>query len=137
MRKDLHNNIDVRRAISPKRETTNAASASQIIDRKGYESLEFVIVAGTLATAAATFTPSLEHGDESNLSDTASPAATELLGTLAEATFDGADDDTVYKIGYRGTKRYVRLTITSASNTGNADFAAVAILSNPQKAPVA
>ena len=45
------------------------------------------------------------------------------------------DDDEVRKIGYIGDKRYVRLTITPAANTGNADLSAIAVLAGVRKAP--
>jgi hypothetical protein len=63
-------------------------------------------------------------------------ADTFLLGTEAEAGFQFDDDDEVRKIGYRGDKRYVRLTITPSGNTGDAPLAALAILGGPKLAPV-
>lgn len=135
--RDLHHNIEVRRAISPVVVADNTAQVSQIIDRQGYESLEFVIATGTLADTDATFTALVEHGDLANLGDAAAVPDSQLLGTEAAASFDYADDDSVFKIGYRGYKRYVRLTITPANNTGNAPLAAVAVLGNPMIAPTA
>lgn len=133
---DLHNNIQVKRAISPTRVADNTAQVSQIIDRAGYDSVEFVIAIGTLADADADFTVLLEDGDNSSLTDNAAVADSKLLGTEAEATFDQSNDDEVRKIGYRGNKRYLRLTITPSGNAGNADLSAVAILGNPTNAPV-
>lgn len=128
MLKDNHNPFDVRRAISPVSVADNTAQVSQIIDLQGYGSLEFAIAAGSLADADATFTALVEHGDVANLSDAAAVPDAELLGLESEASFNFANDDTVYKIGYRGIKRYVRLTITPANNTSAALLAAVAIL---------
>ena len=133
--KDLHNAIDVRRAISPTRVSDNTAKVSQIIDRSNYESLEFVIGIGTIADADATFTVLVEDGDDSGLSDAAAVADASLFGTEAGAGFQFDDDDEVRKIGYKGVKRYVRLTITPANNTGNADLSAVAVLSGDRKGP--
>lgn len=128
MLKDYHNSIDVKRAISPVSVGDNTATVSEIIDLQGYGSLEFLIATGSLADADATFTTLVEHGDVSNLSDAAAVADTELLGTEAEASFIFSDDNKVYKIGYRGIKRYVRLTITPANNASAALLSAVAIL---------
>lgn len=136
MKRDLHNNIDVRRAISPVVATDNTALVSQIIDTAGFGSLEFVIATGTLADAAATFTTLVEDGDDASLSDNAAVADSGLLGTEVLASFDQDDDDSVFKIGYRGNKRYVRLTITPAGNAGNAPISAVAVLGSPSLAPV-
>lgn len=48
--KDLHSNIDVRRAISPISVADNTAQVGQIIDRVGFEVLEFLIATGTPTT---------------------------------------------------------------------------------------
>ena len=137
MRRDLHNNITVKRAISPVDGANNTALVSQIIDRQDYQSLEFVIATGTLADADATFTVLVEDGDASNLSDASAVDDKYLLGTEAGASFLFSDDDAVKKIGYKGPKRYVRLTITPANNTGSDPISAVAILGMPKLAPVA
>lgn len=135
MFKDLHNNIATRRAISPMVISDNTASVSQIIDRSGYSSLEFVIAAGTLADADATFTVLVEDGDVSTLTDNAAVDDKFLLGTEVLASFTFSDDDSVRHIGYIGNKRYVRLTITPANNAGSAPISAVAILGGAKLAP--
>jgi len=128
MLKDKHNPYDCKRAISPVSVSDNTAQVSQIIDLQGYSSLEFVIAAGSLADADATFIALVEHGDAANLSDAAAVPDADLLGLESEASFTFAADDRVYKIGYRGIKRYVRLTITPVNNASAALLAAVAIL---------
>lgn len=133
--RDLHNNIAPKRAISPVSVSDNTAAVSQIIDLNGYESLEFVILAGSLADADATFTVLVEDGAASNLSDAAAVDDKFLLGTEAQASFTFASDDKVFKIGYVGSKRYVRLTITPANNASAALIAAVAILGHPRNHP--
>ena len=127
MLKDNHNKYDVKRGISPVSVADNTAQVSQIIDMQGYQSLEFLIAAGSLADADATFTTLVEHGDVSNLSDAAAVADDQLLGTEAAASFTFSDDNAVYKIGYRGIKRYVRLTITPANNASAALVAVIAL----------
>ncbi len=134
--RDLHNNIDVRRAISPVVATDDTAIVSQIIDCAGFDGVEFAIITGTLADADATFAVLVEHDDDSNLATAAAVADSQLLGTEAGASFTFAADNVTKKIGYIGTKRYVRLTITPTGNTGNAPVAAVAIMGFPKLAPV-
>ncbi len=136
--RDLANHLTVKRAISPAAAVTdNTAFVSQIIDRAGYESLMFAIATGSLADADATFTALVEHSDNANFSASAAVPDSQLTGTEADASFTFAADDATRKIGYVGGKRYVRLTITPANNSGNAFVAAVAILSNPRFAPAA
>lgn len=136
MFQDNHNNLLVRRAISPVSVADNTAQVSQIIDTLGFGSLEFVIATGAIADADATFTVLVEDGDASNLSDAAPVVDAQLLGTEAVAGFQFDDDNEVRKIGYLGSKRYVRLTITPAANASGALLAALALLSHPQVAPV-
>lgn len=133
---DLHNLIDVRRAISPVSVSDNTAQVSQIIDTQGYGSLEFLILLGSIADADATFTVLVEHGNVSNLSDAAAVADSELVGTEVLASFQFDSDNLTKKIGYRGAKRYVRLTITPANNASAALMAAAAVLTNGRKQPV-
>lgn len=136
MMKDLANDIEIRRAISPDEGAGNdTAKVSQIIDLANFGSVVFAIATGTLADADATFTVLVEDGDNASLNDNAAVADEFLVGTEALASFAFGDDDEVRKIGYIGPKRYVRLTITPADNTGAWDISAIAILGHPRKAP--
>jgi hypothetical protein len=136
--RDMLNNITPRRAISPAAAgTDNTAFVSQIIDTQGFDSLTFLILTGALADVDATFAVTMDHGDVANLSDAAAVPADQLIGTLALAGFTFAADDATRKIGYRGSRRYVRMTITPSANTGNAFVAAVALLGHPLQAPTA
>jgi len=115
--------------------TDNTAVVSGIVDRQGFDALAFLIASGTLADADATFTVLVEDGDESNLSDAAAVDDAYLNGTEALASFTFAEDASVFKIGYVGPKRYVRCTVTPASNTGSAPLAIIGLLGNPAHAP--
>jgi hypothetical protein len=130
---DLFNSINVKRVISPVSEAGNTALVGQVIDRQGFESLTYVIATGSLGDAGAEFTTLLEESD-TNFSG-AAVADADLLGTEALASFIQSDDDKVFKIGYRGNKRYTRLTITPANNATASLISAVAILGHPNLAP--
>jgi hypothetical protein len=133
--KDLHNNIDIKRAISPVSVADNTAQVSQILDTRGYESVELVIATGSIADADATFTVLIEDGDSATLTDAAAVSDTFLLGTEALAGFAFDDDNECRKIGYVGGKRYVRATITPASNASAALLSAVWVLGHARTAP--
>lgn len=135
--RDLHNNIHVKRAISPVSVADTTAQVGEIIDRQGYDSLEYLIAIGSVADADATFTVLLEEGDAANLSDAAAVADADLLGTEALAGFQFDDDNEVRKLGYKGNKRYTRLTITPVANASAALMSAVAVLGHPASAPTA
>lgn len=131
--------VNVRVAIAPVVVGDNTAQVSNIIDTQGYEKVTFLIALGTLVDADATFAVTVQHGDAANLSDAAAPNTIELLGGLTLSSFDFSADNAARKIGYIGSKRYVRITVTPANNTGAAPISALALLSggsiNPQANP--
>lgn len=135
--KDLMNVIDVKRAIAPVSVADNTAQVGQVIDRQGFDGLTYLIATGSLGDADATFTTLLEEGDKADMSDAAAVADYNLIGTEALASFTFADDNKAFKLGYKGAKRYTRLTITPANNASAAIFSALAVLSGPALAPTA
>jgi hypothetical protein len=135
MGRDLHDNITLRTAIPPISISTNVATLSSIIDRQGYESLEFVILSGLIASGTAVFTVALSHGESPTLADGAAVDPTQTLGTIAGASFTFANPSSQFRLGYVGGKRYVQVTITTTNNALAALIAAVAILGHPAKAP--
>lgn len=135
--RDLINNIDVKRVISPVSVADTTAQVGQIIDRRGFDSLTYLIATGSIADADATFTALLEEGDDAALADAASVADADLIGTEALAGFQFDDDNECRKLGYKGHKRYTRLTITPVNNASAALISAVAVLGCPANAPTA
>lgn len=127
--KDLKNELYYEKVCSTSATTDNTAVVSSIVDMKGYNGLTVAILSGSLADADATFTTLVEHGDDSGLSDAAAVSDDELIGTEAAASFTYAEDNTLKTIGYAGTKRYVRVTITPANNASSATFSMVGIKS--------
>lgn len=134
--RNIHN-IHVVPAINPASVSDNTAAASAIIDTFGFDELEFIITIGSVADADATFAVTMEHGDDSGLSDTAAVTSANLIGTLAEAGFQYDSDNKVRRIGYRKSKRYVRMTITPSNNASAAVFGAVAVLAGATVSPTA
>ncbi len=135
--RDQMNNLHVLTAIEPvAARTNNTAIVSSIIDVRGYDSLTFAIAVGTNTDADVTFAVTMDESDAANMSGSNAVAATDLVGTYARAGYTFGDAAETRKIGYIGSKRYVRLTITPSGNdSGNIFVAAVAILGNPQQAP--
>jgi len=134
--KDLHHNVKVTPAIDPAAaKTGNGVTTSATIDTQGFESLEFVLQSGVITDG--TFTPALYEGSLSDMSDETVVAAADLLGTIAGATFAATDDSKTKKLGYRGTKRYVRTKVTQAGATTGGYISAVAVQAHAHSAPVA
>lgn len=133
---DIHNDIHPVPLFAPKAAVTdNTAQVSAIIDTLGYRACELVLINGTNADTDATFTVLVENGDAANLSDAAAVADQYLIGTEAGAAFTFADDGECRKIGYKGPKRYVRVTVTPANNTGNLFLGGVAVLGKARTSP--
>ena len=139
MSNDILNTLAIRRLISPVRQTnSSSAIVSQILDQQGFDRVGIVIQTGDLTDANATFAATLEESNDSGMSGAAAVAAADLVGgTVASALNFAFGDDNVFKqIGYIGTKRYLRLTITPTGNdSGNLDVSAFAVLGGGMKQP--
>lgn len=120
--RDLHNNVKVldNTCVTITDNTAQVCTA----DRAGFEAIEFLVALGTVADVDATLTVLVEDSDDN--SAWAAVADDFLLGVEAMG-LDFADDLTVGKIGYVGGKRYVRVTVTPANNTGSLPIALVAL----------
>lgn len=130
------NNIDVKRVISPVSVADTTAQVGTVVDGQGFGSVTYLIATGSIADADATFTVLLEECDTSGGTYTA-VADADLLGTEALAAFQFDDDNECRKLGYIGSKRYTRLTITPVANASAALLCAVAVLGSPSIAPTA
>ena len=132
--RDTISKTQIKRVLSPASVADNTAQVGQIIDHLGYDSVSYLILTGSIADADATFTVLLEEGDVSNLSDAAAvddaDLVSQVLGTAPEtaAAFQFDDDNEVRKVGYIGTKRYSRLTITPVNNASAALLSACCVL---------
>ena len=133
--KDLFNQINPKQCISPVSEAANTAHVGSIIDKSGYESLTYIISTGSIGDAGAEFTVLLEEDSAANMGTATAVDDKDLLGTEVLASFIQSDDDKCFKLGYIGSKRYTRLTITPTNNGTAALFGVVALLGNPQLAP--
>lgn len=131
----------LKRVISPVSVADDTPQVGQIIDHQGYSKATYGILTGSIGDAAATFAVLLEEGDESDLSDAAAVADADMISQGAnapetDAAFDQGDDNEVRKLGYRGTKRYTRLTITPSGNLTAALLAAFCVLEGAAQEPV-
>lgn len=116
-------------AISSNTTTTGTA----IVDTKGFRSITFLFILHNFTDG--TYTPIIEDGDDSGLSDAADVVDALLIGTEAGQVLD--TDRDIRTIGYAGMKRYVRANIVSASTTTGADVFGMVLLGHPEDAPTA
>ena len=130
---DLHNSIKVAKVIAPVDPSATGTLSGTVIDRQGFNSVEFVIANGVITTTGFSLTPVVKSGSATG--SLASCAADELIGTEAGAAISGgASDGHVSKIGYIGTDRYVTCDLVVAG-AATGDHCVIAILGNPRKGP--
>lgn len=133
--RDMHNNIKVITAITPAAVGTSGIAGgklSGIIDRRGYDSLEFVFNYSTAGASTDQIVPVVYEAAATGDSFT-SVADDDLVGAEAAIVISAAGAG---KVGYRGNKRYTKLRLYGIGHaTGT--VGAVAILGNPAQAPVA
>lgn len=139
---DLHNNIKQVMAVDPVALGATGANAGRIIDRKGYAGCEFLIQYGAVTTTGTVVTALLKEGNATD--SLASVADADMIGTealagLAAATSraSGTTKLVAKRLGYKGSKRYVQLSLNGTGTTSVGIIAASAVLFNPEAAPVA
>lgn len=138
--RDQMNQLDFKCLFPPLAAQTNSSTArtSEIIDRLGYDALTLVLINGTNTDADATFAVTITESDDSGMSGATAVAAADLVGTATLAGFDYSHDKKCRKLGYRGSKRYVQVTVTpTGNNAGDWFMAGVAVLGHPVSAPTA
>lgn len=131
--RDIFNRLRVIKAISPKAIGTSGiagGSLSDVIDTRDFDAKGFVINHGTTASSADTTSVIVYECDTSGGTFT-SVADSDLLGTEAAAGLpagaraSGTTMNISKKIGYIGTKRYLRVRLYGTGHaTGlvSADF---------------
>jgi hypothetical protein len=137
--RDLASSLHFVPAIAPiAARTDNTAVVSAILDTKGYGSAVLAVVTGTNTDTNATFAALLEESDDSGMSGATSVDDKDMIGTETLAGFTFADDVECRKLGYTGSKRYIRATITPSGNdSGNIFLAGVWVLGHPASVPTA
>lgn len=134
--RDLANNLHFKPAFTPAAPVTdNTPQVSTILDTLGAGSAMLAFQTGTLTDADATFTELLEESNDPAMAGANTVAASDMIGTGALASFNFADDVECRKIGYIGSKRYIRATVTPANNTGNLFMAGMWILARTTSVP--
>jgi hypothetical protein len=138
--KDLHSKMTATRVISPVAVgTTGTGKTGAVIDRAGYDGVEFIVDYGTVTATNAVFTAVMKEGDVTGTLTSVADAdmlGTELLCGLAAAASrtSGVSKNVSKRIGYKGNKRYVNLSISSTVTAGT-PIAVTAILHTPNVSP--
>ena len=111
--------------------------ATSWVDTREYDACTIVLVTQTVTDAgdAAGFTFTAQHSDlTTSASAAAIVAADSVNGVIAlSVTADADDDKVIGGIGYKGSKRYVRLNGVGTTGT-NAVVKVLAIMNKPHRA---
>jgi hypothetical protein len=134
-RKDLHNNTVEKNALNQQAVSSNTTIHGNIIDLQGFGAIEFLVQMA--AWTDGVYTPYIEEGNQSNLSDAASAdSVNNIFGTYAQVATNLDAANSVARLGYRvGAFRYVRLSFVSSGVTSGATLGATALLANADYMP--
>lgn len=152
MRRDLHSNIKLVQLLA--NAAVTATQTSTALNMSGFSAAELVISIGTVANIANSPQPSWafklqESNDDSTYSDVVtaadvlvgsakSPVAAPNSSTGVFLTVDAAAEDALtYRVGYIGSKKYVRVVGTAANTPGSTPLTILGILGLPALAPTA
>ena len=117
---DMRNNAEYGLALSATLSGTTKAEGNWI-DMQGWEAVTFSVSTGTVTDAgtAAGFSFQVEEGDDTTDAGATAVADADLIGleSALTVTADTDDNKLVGSIGYRGSKRYVRMTAVGTTGT--------------------
>lgn len=137
--RDLHNKITVAEALETIVVNNDTEGLGSVVDLAGANAAEMIVAVGQ---SGDTLSGSLKldlillHGALADGSDAAAVAAADVLGSWATggifATVDAdGEDGAVYRVGYRGSKRYIQLKIdVTGTHTNGTPCGAVAVLAH-------
>lgn len=138
--RDSLSNVQIKQGYGAYYYQGNGVWVTPGIDLQGYESLYFTISLGGMLDADATFVVLMqESDDDTTYADVAdADMVSQTPGTAPEtaASFQFDDDGKVKSIGYIGIKRYAKLYITPASNTGVANLSITGHLGRAAHRPI-
>jgi hypothetical protein len=131
---DMHHNVNATLGLSVQDITSDTTTSGEIIDKQGFESVEWGILSGTITDGV--YTSAIYESDDSGMSGATVVPAEETLGTAIFSL--AADSDEARRIGSVGKLRYQQLRIVSTGvTTGGTNFVSVAFQGAPHHAPVA
>lgn len=117
MRNDIANHLSPLQSLLPAARTASANGTG--VDLAGFDAAMIVIDAGTWTDGSHTFAVQ-ESSDNSTFT---AVAAADLDGT-APVINGNTKDEQIYKLGYHGIKRYLRVATTVTGTTTGAVYSA-------------
>ena len=148
--RDLHNNICVDNISLPAVATATVTPANGV-DTRGFDSCELVCHmgnSGDMLSGTVNWQIRVQHSDDDTNYSAVTDANHLLFGGDASVTAPDengavatinapAEDSKIFRIGYRGPKRFARLVVVAAgAHTNGTPIAIFAIKGHPHRSPV-
>lgn len=141
---EAHNNIRCVRSIAPISlgATAGGGKTGTIVDRNGFDGVEFELSYGAITATGATVVVTVKEGDVTGTMTSIADAnliSTELIAGMplqATARTSGVGKNVTKRLGYIGPKRYVQVIMAPTATAGIVAGANV-ILTKPRKSPTA
>jgi hypothetical protein len=127
--RDLHHSIGATLALSPAVQA--ATIKGNAVDLRGFNEAELIVNTGAIA-GAGDFTAKVQESNTTTDGDFTDVAAANLLGALPASL----TADATFRVGYIGSKKFVRVVLTKNGGTSIA-AGAVVLKGAPALAPVA
>lgn len=125
MNRSQHHTFDAAIGLAP--QTITSTTTGSAVDLKGYDAATALVHAGTF-TGGSGLSVGLVESD--NDSDYTTVAAEDLVYSTLAMTVAGT-----LRVGYRGTKRYVKVVLTLTSGV-SVPVSAVVLRQLPERMPV-
>lgn len=132
MRRTTFNHQLVKSTLDPVARTASVAGAGVDLLQGRQKFRTATVVVQTGAITDGTHDIEVQESDD-DVTYTA-VAAADLQGT--EPSIGVADDNTVFEVGYVGSKRHLRASVTVTGATSGGIYGAVVVLGQPSRPPV-
>jgi hypothetical protein len=134
---DLYSNLAFVQLLEPQDTNDNDDQTSNLLDTLGFESAVVLVDIGTITGVGATASllPTLQECDTTTGGSFGDVAAADMEGafTLVDAT---TEDQCVQRVGYKGSKRYLRVKLDYTGTDITASLVSVTgVLGNPRVYP--
>lgn len=137
MRTTVYNNVLTMQSVTAANRTNGTVNGtatdlwSNSVARQKFNSAMVIVQTGTITDG--THTVEVQESDDNSTFTAVADA--DLQGT--EPAIASTNDNVIYEIGYRGSKRYLRVAVVTTGATTGGTFGAVIVLGIPRRLPVA
>lgn len=141
---DLHSNVEFVSAVPPQTVTSGGgAVVSGDLDLAGFLSAEVMVLFGSIVEMPGGGSLSLrvEHAEDDGsgapgpYSDVADPDVIGATGVAGVVVATATDDAERVQIGYRGGRRFLRVTLSPSGLTTGGPMGALLVKGHPRHAP--